>query len=244
MAQVIEARFRIFSKGRKYYSALMDDKYKCRIEISPDLDCEVGDVIHILAEDLSIKNKFGTSLIYRKHGSIPANSSYTTLSHSPFNSTLVKRCQALSGKWDKENKCWFFREEYWEEVEKLDFLYNSNPVIATIKLKCHVAVGDFVEVGGYNLARYMWSREGGYFLKVESISMNITDTEEDIKIPRGYHLLCEGTTFKFRLGLHLLKELNNDCDFFDKWELCSIENTKISPVDEEDESPSDSPQLS
>ena len=52
----------VISKGRKYYKCKLNDKYDCKL-ISAD-ELKIGEKYELLADDISVRSKFGTDLIY------------------------------------------------------------------------------------------------------------------------------------------------------------------------------------
>ena len=118
----------ITKRNRKYFSALLDGKCKCKILIdSASSELEIG--AHVLeVDDISVRSKYGTDLIFKLSASIDEqqNAGICTLRSETYNSILVARCRELGGKWDGDQSAWVFSGLVENEVEKLDEHYNSS----------------------------------------------------------------------------------------------------------------------
>jgi len=118
--------FNIIKRNRKYFAAQTKSGHKCRILIDSNSEkLELG-TQELVVSDISIKSKFGVDLIFKLQCSVDEQkeAGIRTL----YNSELVARCKELGGKWDVLSKCWFFSGLVEEEVDELDYLYNSELV--------------------------------------------------------------------------------------------------------------------
>lgn len=129
--------FNVIKKNRKYFAAEVKNGYKCRILIDKNSeDLELG--IHELeVDDISVKSKYGVDLIFKLKGSVKEQqqAGIVTLKTPGKNERLISRCRDLGGKWDKQAKVWVFNGMIEDEVEKLDEMYNSDPVPVEITFK-------------------------------------------------------------------------------------------------------------
>lgn len=117
----------ITKKNRKYFAA-EDNGYKCKILIDDNSkNLEVGEH-ELLIEDISVRSKYGTDLIYKLHEEHTEADidSVTTLRHYAYNQMLVEECRKLNGRWDKESQAWVFSSLLQDKVEELDDVFNSD----------------------------------------------------------------------------------------------------------------------
>ncbi|EOX4801897.1 hypothetical protein ACU440_002650 [Vibrio alginolyticus] len=93
----------IIKRNRKYFAAETASKHKCKLLIDSNSEnLELGE--HCLAvEDISVRSKYGTDLIYKLSASAEAQAEQGIVSlKSDYNSLLVEECHRLDGAWDKE----------------------------------------------------------------------------------------------------------------------------------------------
>ncbi|EMK3450285.1 hypothetical protein V8087_002631 [Vibrio vulnificus] len=123
----------IIKRNRKYFAAETESKRKCKLLIDSNSEnLELGE--HCLAvEDISVRSKYGTDLIYKLSASVEAQAEQGIVSlKADYNSQLVKECRKLGGSWDKEQNAWIFPGFVADEVEELDEIYNSDLVTVEI----------------------------------------------------------------------------------------------------------------
>lgn len=123
----------IIKRNRKYFAAETASKHKCKLLIDSNSEnLELGE--HCLAvEDISVRSKYGTDLIYKLSASAEAQAEQGIVSlKADYNSLLVKKCRKLGGSWDKEQNAWIFPGFVSDEVEELDEIYNSAPITVEI----------------------------------------------------------------------------------------------------------------
>jgi hypothetical protein len=116
----------VISKGRKYYKCKLNDKYDCKV-IS-DKELQIGDKYNLVVDDISVRSKFGTDLIFTTVAQANESEGVVTLKTRNYNSDLVDKCRKLAGIWDASEKAWVFKKIVENEVEELDYLYNSDIV--------------------------------------------------------------------------------------------------------------------
>ena len=126
-------KIKIIKKNRKYFAAENDNGYKCKILIDSNSESlERGE--HFLAlDDISVRSRYGTDLIYKLKASAEeqAEQGITSL-RAEYNSILVDECRNLGGTWDKSQDAWIFPAYVESEVESLDEIFNSDPIVIEI----------------------------------------------------------------------------------------------------------------
>lgn len=152
----------IIKRNRKYFAAETDNKRKCKLLIDSNSEnLELGE--HCLAvEDISVRSKYGTDLIYKLSASVEAQAEQGIVSlKSDYNSLLVEECRWLGGSWDKEQNAWIFPGFVSDEVEELDDIYNSVPITVEITaIEEILEYGKGIEFLGRPLCR-AFSRDSG-----------------------------------------------------------------------------------
>lgn len=128
--------FFIEKKNRKYFAAKLKD-YNVKILIDENSEnLEVGKEYELFVNDISKRSKYGTELIYRLDGeSKPENIGNPVIIECEYNLEFVKKARLLGGKWDSDNKVWFFSGLVEKEAEELDYVYASKLIPIQIKAK-------------------------------------------------------------------------------------------------------------
>ncbi|CSD06379.1 Uncharacterised protein [Vibrio cholerae] len=129
-------KLNIIKKNRKYFAAITDSGYKCKVLIDENSEnLELGE--HILCvDDISIKSKYGIDLIYKLTFSAEENIKQEIVTlKSDYNSMLVDECRKLGGTWDGQVSAWVFPAFVAEQVELLDDIYNSKLITIDITSK-------------------------------------------------------------------------------------------------------------
>ncbi|MEZ9543594.1 hypothetical protein BCU70_17755 [Vibrio sp. 10N.286.49.C2] len=123
-------KIKIIKKNRKYFSAQTEFGRKCKVVIDENSEgLEPGEQ-SLLMEDVSVRSRYGTDLIYRLI-TVDKDENTTTLK-SPYNTLLISKCRDLGGVWDKENQIWVFPGFVEEEVKNLDGIFNSSKVVVEL----------------------------------------------------------------------------------------------------------------
>ena len=152
----------IIKRNRKYFAAETDSKRKCKLLIDSNSEnLELGE--HCLAvEDISVRSKYGTDLIYKLSVSAEAQAEQDMVSlKADYNSLLVKKCRKLGGSWDKEQNAWIFPGFVSDQVEELDEIYNSALIAVEITAIEEIReYGKGIEFLGRPLCR-AFSRDSG-----------------------------------------------------------------------------------
>ena len=119
--------FNIVKKNRKYFAAVLDNKYNCKILIDANSENLALGQHTLEVEDISVRSQYGTDLIYKLAAAAEEikNAGICTLQIPFYNAILVDECHKLGGKWDAEEKAWIFSGIVSDKVEELDAKYNS-----------------------------------------------------------------------------------------------------------------------
>lgn len=142
-------------KNRKYFAATVNG-YKCKLiidENSKDLELKPHS---LTVNDLTVRTKYGTDIIFELAGSKEEGNNVCTFKHSTYNEVMVDRCRKLGGVY--ERGVWVFPSIVEEEVEELDFIYNSE--LVTVDL---TALDTFYHTSatflGYTIVRSFGKKE-------------------------------------------------------------------------------------
>lgn len=150
----------ITKKNRKYF-ACTHNGYDVKLVIdSASEHLELGEH-ELLVEDVSVRTKFGTDLIYKVVGEIKKTDKIVTLSSHIYNDQLVASCRALGGRWDAQASAWVFNSLVEQEVDELDRLYNEDLVAIDIEALDDIySSASSVTFLGYTIAR-AFGRDSG-----------------------------------------------------------------------------------
>ncbi len=122
----------ITSKGRKFFTGKLDNKYPCKLfidELSNKL--EIGD--HTLyVEDLSVRSKYGTDLKFRLVDNADTQQPPIFVKSDIYNEYLTKEAKAGGGKWISDDKVWIFHYLATDIAEELDSVFNSKLIAVEI----------------------------------------------------------------------------------------------------------------
>ena len=118
----------IIKKNRVYFACKTESGFDVKLRIddnSRELTLGKHD---LLVNDVSVRTKYGTDVIYELHGSQKEQkeAGIVTLSHHTYNCFLVEKCRNLGGRWDADAKTWVFSAVVADEVEALDEKYNTD----------------------------------------------------------------------------------------------------------------------
>jgi hypothetical protein len=155
-------KLNVIKKNRKYYACKIKG-YKAKLLIDDNSeDIELGEAEY-LVEDISVRSKYGTDLIYKLSSEVDKqkNAGICSLKHHLYNSDLVDKCKSLGGKYDREGNVWIFSGLVEDIVEELDAYWNDELVAVEIKAKNLVAEWTApVTFIGYTIAR-AYGRDSG-----------------------------------------------------------------------------------
>lgn len=193
----------IISKGRKYFKAefnghlgkLVIDSISGHLEAGPH---------ELICEDLSVRSKWGTDVIYKVLSDKKESEGITTLKHHTYNQIMVEECRRLAGKWDATESVWVFDKFVEEEVEKLDALFNDEQVtvILTATEDCYMD-RDGLNFCGYGIAVAL-GRDSGAKLKEGIVQLSGTISSGG-SMKNWVTRATEGSTFKMRISKALLE---------------------------------------
>lgn len=193
----------VLSKGRKYYKAKIGN-YDWKI-VSID-ELEIDKVHELLVEDISVRSKFGTDLIYSTVQKIDKNAGIVTLTHDRYNKILVDKCKKLGGKWDAEEKSWIFPKIVENDVEELDALFNDNIVDIEITAKEMVCRNtDAISIFGYTICR-AFGRDSGAKL-ADNVSMVKGVINSGGSVKNWKTIINEGSVFRLAVSKNLVEKI-------------------------------------
>jgi hypothetical protein len=126
-------KLNVLKKNRKYFKCKIGTS-DCRLKIDENSEkLELGEQ-DLLVNDVSIRSKYGTDLIFELAVDAEKQSKSKRLISlkSKYNKYLIKRCKDLGGRWCSDSESWFFSEIVEKEVEELDEVFNSDKVVVEI----------------------------------------------------------------------------------------------------------------
>lgn len=200
------AKINLISKGRKYFKAKLNDKYDCKFVIDNNSEkLELNTDYELIVEDVSIRTKFGTDLIFSMITETKKQEGVVCLQHDRYNTLLVRECQNLAGKYDVETKSYTFNKIYEKEVEELDWEFNSDLVTVDIKAKEDIIGShDSVYFCGYPIVR-AFGRDSGAKL-CQDIGMISGKIGSGGSVKNWSTRINKGAIFRLQLSKNLLEE--------------------------------------
>lgn len=192
----------LVKKNRKYFACLHNgfDAKLVIDSISENLALGEHD---LLVDDVSIRTKFGTDVIFKMVGETKKTDKIVTLQSHVYNEWLVNACRKLGGKWDSDALTWVFSPLVEQEVDELDRLYNENMVIVDIEAVTGISVSSSpVTFMGYTIAR-AFGRDSGAKLgdQVMMISGSISSGGS---VKNWTTSIAQGSRFRLELSQNLL----------------------------------------
>ncbi|AEX24598.1 hypothetical protein OTK59_21645 [Vibrio natriegens] len=196
--------FNVIKKNRKYFAATTDNNKSCKILIDEcSKDLELGE--HFLAvKDISVRSKYGTDLIYKLTANVEEQTKLGICSlKSEYNTLLIEKCRKLGGTWDKSQGAWIFSSIVEKEVEELDEIFNSAPVIVEIEAIEEIQEqGKAIEFLGYPVCK-AFSRDSGARIETGIALLSGYATSGGSK-NRWTTVLSEGATLRLKIPEDLL----------------------------------------
>ena len=122
----------IVKKNRKYF-ACTHNGFDAKLVIDSISENLVLGDHELLVDDVSVRTKFGTDVIFQVVGETKKTDKIVTLQSHVYNEWLVASCRKLGGKWDSEASTWVFSPLVEQEVDELDRLYNDDMVTVDIE---------------------------------------------------------------------------------------------------------------
>jgi DNA-binding Xre family transcriptional regulator len=201
----------IIKKNRKYFACTNSNGYKCKLVIDANSENLETGRHELLVDDISVRSKYGTDLIYKLSSSSNSqkNAGITTLQHHTYNSKLVDECRKLGGKWDADEKVWLFNGIVENEVEELDYKYNSE--LINVKLTALDDICEYhsgVEVVGHTIAR-AYDRDGGATLQ-EGVALVSGTVTSGGSRKNWTTVVREGAVIKMQIPQNLISEIDSD----------------------------------
>lgn len=205
-----QIKLNIIKKNRVYFACKNSSGYEVKLRITEaSKDLGLGEH-ELLVKDESVKTKYGTDIIYVLHSLI--NQNQVIVLKSEKNDNLIYQCKRLGGKWDSEEKVWVFSDVVKDEVEELDFLYNSELVRVQLTAKREILehTGP-ITFCGYDIAYASSKTSGARTCEgVALISGRITSSGSNAN---WYTEMTEGTVVRCRIPLELLNLEKTNADF-------------------------------
>lgn len=219
-------KFNILKKNRVYFACKIGNDISVKLKID-DLSSilELGEQ-ELIVEDVSIRTRYGTDLIYQLIHKKSENEGIITLQHFKYNENLVNSCKNLGGKWDDSTKTWVFSSVISDEIEKLDETYNTDIQYITIVAKedCYVSKG-YLTFAGYTIAKGH-SRDSGATL-ADDIIMTTGNVYTCGSHKNWATQAAQGSTFKIKISKNLLQSLSkNDQSNFEILEQSNIDQNQ------------------
>lgn len=205
----------LIKKNRVYFKCENEKGYEVKLKITPESEnMELG--THTLfVEDLTVRSKYGTEVIYAVKSELKEEDGIVTLSHR-YNKKLVKKCNELGGKWDSSLRVWVFPEIVEDKVEELDYLYNSNVVDIEITALEDIYNGqDSVYFLGYPIAKAT-GRDSGATI-CDDISMIQGKVLSGGSSKNWSTEIKKGSIFRLRVSTNLLDDYTSE-----EWKVLNI----------------------
>lgn len=196
-------KLQINKKNRKYF-ACTHNGFEVKLVIDAASENLLLGEQELLIEDVSVRTKFGTDLIYKVVGEITKDKIVTLQSHC-YNDWLVDSCRKLGGKWDAEASAWVFSPIVEQEVDELDRLFNEDLMVIDIEaLDDIVSYIGSVTFMGYTVAR-AFGRSSGAKLgtKVKQLDGSISSGGS---AKNWFTLVKKGSRFRLEISKNLLAE--------------------------------------
>jgi hypothetical protein len=210
--KVKELNVNIVSKGRKYFKAEFNGYIGKLVIDAASEHLEVGSH-SLICEDLSVRSKYGTDVIYKVVADKKESQGIVTLKHDRYNSILVKECKKLAGKWDADEKAWVFDSFVEDEVEDLDILFNGEEVtvILTATDDCYMDAAP-IDFCGYRIAT-AFGRDSGAKLAEGIVQLSGT-IKSGGSSKNWVTRISEGSTFKIKISRAILDLYGNERNEF------------------------------
>lgn len=211
-------KFNVLKRNRKYFAATTPKGAKCRIVIDANSEnLELG-MQELLAEDISVRSKYGCDLRFRlaQEAQAQKEAGVITLRHHTYNKNFVDVCSRLGGRYDKEACAWVFSEIVADAVEDIDCVYNSELVTVEITAKKDMyGEREPVRFLGYTLAR-AFGRDSGVELGfgVYHLGGSIASGGS---VKNWTTKVAEGSRFRMQVPVALLEHLDSSNQ--DAWDI-------------------------
>lgn len=200
----------LVKKNRKYFACLHKGyEVKLLIDAASE-NLSLGDH-ELLLDDISVRTKYGTDVIYKVVGETKPEK-IVTLQSPRYNKWLVKECQNLGGRWDETAKAWVFSHLVEAEVDELDRQYNEQLVCVDIEAQDDIrGHQDDVTFMGYSIAR-AFGRDSGAKLG-ENVALLDGQISSGGSVKNWVTFVRKGSTFRLVVSKVLLDECEMDSDW-------------------------------
>ncbi|EHZ2727033.1 hypothetical protein L7E35_004629 [Vibrio parahaemolyticus] len=179
---------KVIKKNRKYFDANTQSGHSCKIVIDKNSEnLEIGEH-NLYVDDISIlpnANRYGKKLLFKLKVSAEEQMNKEDIKlKTVYNKILIEECHKLCGVWNKEESVWFFNACVKSEVDRLDDIFNSEPIYIDIKAIEDIEVFNYFKTFmGRSLYKVSSIKTGAVFYDdVELISGNIIPTKEGSRI--------------------------------------------------------------
>lgn len=203
--------FNITKRNRKYFAAVLEGKYDCKILIDDNSnDLEIGD--HQLSvDDISVRSKYGTDLIFKLSAPISNQKSagICTLKTPFYNEKMVSTCRKLGGKWDPTASAWVFSGLVCDKVDELDEKYNSRLIQIEVKvLQKFYEYESAATIAGFTIAR-AYGRDSGAKIG-EGISFIEGKPDSGGSRKNWATIIKEGSVFRMQIPENCITDIETD----------------------------------
>jgi hypothetical protein len=213
--KTITLKLNIIKKGRVWFQCKNSNGYDCKLKIN-DLskDLKIGEQ-EITVKDISVRSDYGTDLRFERVEGL--ENGVIFLTHYRYNSQLVLKCKNFGGKWDKENKTWVFPKYLENEIEELEYIFNSDIVNVEITAIRDVETQGTIDFCGYSLCKAT-GRDSGANL-CDDICMIKGKIGSAGSMKNWYTKIYEGSVFKLSLPVNVLEKYRNHEEKYFKIEI-------------------------
>ena len=199
--------FDIIKKNRVYFAAKLENGHSCKLRITESSkSLELGKQ-ELLVNDVSVRSKWGTDLIYELVAE-QKNAGIVTLRHHAYNSLLVSECKKLGGRWDSDEKAWIFSDFVEEQVLALDEIWNSE--LVTVELtatdSCRT-YHDKIDAFGYPVARAT-GRDSGAIL-YDDVALILGTATSGGSMKNWCTVIREGSVLRMKMPLKVVETFDD-----------------------------------
>jgi hypothetical protein len=204
--------FDIIKKNRKYFAASRvtrfsdsdTQRYKCKILIdssSENLTCGTHD---LTVDDISIRTKYGTDLIYRLSREFEVQSGSDVYAiKTDYNADFCDSAKKLGARWDSDDKSWVFPGFVSDEAEELDAIYNSERVAVEILINEDLYEQGVNKIMGIPISKSS-GRDSGAII-CEGVALIAGCMTSGGSIRNWYNVIREKTVIRLEMPVELVR---------------------------------------
>jgi len=194
----------LIKKNRKYF-ACKQNGFDVKLVIDETSESLVLGDHELLVDDVSVRTKFGTDVIFKLVGETKKADKIVTLQSHVYNEWLVSACRKLGGKWDAEASTWVFSPLVEQEVDELDRLYNDDMVTVDIEATEEISGSrSSVMFMGYTIAR-AFGRDSGAKLGDQVMMLDGSITSGG-STKNWASIVTKGSRFRLEVSQNLLEK--------------------------------------